>query len=75
MYLHEKRKKIAEKKAKKEEVRESKKGNREKVIAERVSNPHIVYGLGHNSLMLRINKQTMNKWINHKYEISIQSIE
>lgn len=31
---------------------------------ERQENKHIVYGLGHNSLLLRINRTTMNTWTN-----------
>lgn len=56
----------AEKKERAAEEREAKKGNRERIRAERDANPHIVYGLGHNSIHLRINTQTMNKWINIK---------
>lgn len=33
---------------------------------ERTENKHIVYGLGHNSLLLRINRRTMNTWTNLK---------
>lgn len=46
--------------------KEAKKGNRERIQAERSANPHIVYGLGHNSLHIRITSQIMNKWINVK---------
>lgn len=44
-----------------------KRENRDRIRAERESNSHITYGLGHNSLLLRINPQTINKWINMKY--------
>lgn len=57
----------AEKKHSKEVEKESKKGNRERIVAERHSNQHIVYGLGHNSPLLRVTSQTVNKWINSKY--------
>lgn len=47
--------------------RESKKGNRERILAEREANPHLSYGLGQNSLLIRVNTQTINKWITMKY--------
>ncbi|XP_031636208.1 mitochondrial ribonuclease P protein 1 homolog [Contarinia nasturtii] len=56
----------AEQKAKKQAAKEAKSGLREQVQATRASNPHIVYGVGHNSQFLRINNQLINKWINRK---------
>lgn len=56
----------AEKKELKEKERESKKGKRERILAERESNKHIVYGVGHNTLILRVNSQSINKWLNRK---------
>lgn len=49
-----------------EQNREAKKDNRERVLAERRAEKHIVYGLGHNSLHIRITSQIMNKWMNIK---------
>lgn len=46
--------------------KESKKGNQERIRAERDANPHLNYGLGHNSLLVRVNTQTINKWITMK---------
>lgn len=60
-----------EKKTKIQEGREAKKGNRERILAAREANSHIVYGVGHNTLLLRVNSQTINKWINMKYDYSI----
>lgn len=67
-FLLQKMQAKAEKKTRIQEERESKKGNREKILAEREANPHIVYGVGHNTLLLRINSQTINRWINMKYD-------
>lgn len=39
---------------------------RERILADRESNQHIVYGVGHNSILLRISPQTINKWLNMK---------
>lgn len=55
-----------EKKERAEQTREGKKGTRERVLAERTANEHIVYGVGHNTLLLRICRQTLNKWRNRK---------
>lgn len=60
-----------EKKTKIQVEREAKKGNRERILAAREANSHIVYGVGHNTLLLRVNSQTINKWINMKYDFSI----
>lgn len=61
---------LVESKAKWKEVvaeeRKAKIGTKERIQTERKTNQHIVYGLGHNSLMLRITKQTINKWYNRK---------
>lgn len=67
-YLLWKKQFKAEKKERTEKERESKKGRQEQILAERASNKHIVYGLGNNSLLLRINRQTLNEWRNRKYE-------
>lgn len=67
-YLLEKMKAKSEKKLWVQEQQGAKIGNREKILAERASNSHIVYGLGHNSLLLRVTNQTINKWINMKYD-------
>lgn len=55
-----------EKKERAEQVRDTKKGTRERILAERAANDHIVYGVGHNTLLLRICRQTLNKWRNRK---------
>lgn len=56
----------AEKKELKELRRQLKEGTHERIIADRESNQHIVYGVGHNSILLRISPQTINKWLNMK---------
>lgn len=66
-YLSCREEAIAEKREKKKAEQKSKEGNRERVRAEREANQHLVYGLGRNSLLLRINTQTMTKWMNMKY--------
>uniref|UniRef100_A0A1A9WYV7 RNA (guanine-9-)-methyltransferase domain-containing protein 1 n=1 Tax=Glossina brevipalpis TaxID=37001 RepID=A0A1A9WYV7_9MUSC len=38
----------------------------EKIRQERAENPHIVYGLGHVSMFLRIYDTTINHWMNHR---------
>lgn len=65
-YLLTRKQSKAEKKERAKEESEAKKGNRERIIAERAANTHIVYGIGHNSLLLRICRQTLNKWRNRK---------
>lgn len=65
-YLNIKADAKADKKSKKLEQVESKKSYHEQMKAERKANTHIVYGLGHNTLHLRINKQTINDWLNYK---------
>lgn len=56
----------SEKKERAVEERDTKKDHHERIIAERLANKHIVYGLGHSSLLLRICRQTLNKWRNRK---------
>lgn len=51
--------------AKLELKKESKKRG-EKERAENAENQHIIYRVGHNSLHLRISKQSINKWLNIK---------
>lgn len=58
----------AEQKAEKIAEHEGKVKQGIKIRAERAANSHIVYGVGHNSLILRVTKQTINKWINKKYD-------
>lgn len=65
-YLSDKVLTKEEKKQKVQEEREAKSGNREMVRAAREANPHLVYALGHNSLMLRVNRQNINRWLNMK---------
>lgn len=38
----------------------------EKVRQERAENPHIIYGLGHVSMFLRVYDSTINNWMNHR---------
>lgn len=65
-YLLQKKEAKAEKKERVALRSEASKDYRERVRAERAANEHIVYGLGHNSLLLRICRQTLNKWQNRK---------
>lgn len=65
-YLLVRKEAKAEKKERAEQRSEAKKDHRERVRAERAANEHIVYGLGHNSMLLRICQQTLNKWRNRK---------
>lgn len=65
-YLYRKQLAKIEKKERTKEEIETKKVTRERTIAERDASEHIVYGLGHNFLLLRINRQTLNKWRNRK---------
>lgn len=65
-FLQHKKQAKAEKKERAKEEIVLKEGTRERKIAEREANEHIVYGLGHNFLLLRINRQTLNKWRNRK---------
>lgn len=65
-YLLIRKRAKGEKKDRTEEIRAAKKGTRERILAERAANDHIVYGVGHNSLLLRICRQTLNKWRNRK---------
>lgn len=44
--------------------------NRTKMIEEREKNPHIYYGFGGDSLLLRIQPRTIAKWKNRKCESS-----
>lgn len=42
----------------------------DKLREERENNEHIIYGLGHVSMFLRIYDSTINHWMNHRYIIS-----
>lgn len=66
IYLKWKKQIKTEKLERAENKRDLKKENRERVLSERAANKHIVYGIGHNSLYLRICQQTLNKWRNRK---------
>lgn len=65
-YLLQKKEAKAEKKEVVEQRREAKKGTKERVRAERIANEHIVYAVGHNTLFLRVCRQTLNQWRNRK---------
>lgn len=64
--LLEKKEATAKKMKLREEKREANKGLRERIRAEREANPHIVYGLGHNSLHIRITNRVITKWLHSK---------
>lgn len=65
-YLLWKKEQKEEKKFRNQEEREAKKGNRERIHQERDVNQHMVYGLGHNSLHVRITGRTINKCLDRK---------
>lgn len=65
-FLHIKKLTKVERKERAKEEIEAKKEKHARVLAEREANEHFVYGLGHNCLLLRICRQTMNKWRNRK---------
>lgn len=65
-YLYRKKLSKVEKKERAKDQIEAKKEKHERTIAEREANEHIVYGLGNNSLLLRIGRQMINKWRNRK---------
>ncbi|XP_023291858.2 mitochondrial ribonuclease P protein 1 homolog [Lucilia cuprina] len=54
------------KQRKKEERAVASQERMEKVRQERAENPHIVYGLGHVSMFLRVYDSTINNWMNHR---------
>ncbi|XP_037805963.1 mitochondrial ribonuclease P protein 1 homolog [Lucilia sericata] len=54
------------KQRKKEERALASQERMEKVRQERAENPHIVYGLGHVSMFLRVYDSTINNWMNHR---------
>lgn len=54
------------KQRKKEERAAASQERLEKIRQERAENPHIVYGLGHVSMFLRIYDSTINHWMNHR---------
>lgn len=65
-YLQWKKQFKADKMERTKKERDIKQVNRERVLAERAANNHIVYGVGHTSLLLRICLRTLNKWRNRK---------
>lgn len=42
---------------------------RQIVVQKQKENPHIIYGLGHNFLLSRVNRQQMGKWMNLRCSI------
>lgn len=54
------------KQRKKEEKAAAAMDRMEKVRKERAENSHIIYGLGHVSMFLRIYDSTINHWMNHR---------
>lgn len=54
------------KQRKKEERAAASQERLKNVRQERAENPHIIYGLGHVSMFLRIYDSTINHWMNHR---------
>ncbi|KAM7343283.1 tRNA methyltransferase roswell [Cochliomyia hominivorax] len=54
------------KQRKKEEKAVASQERMEKIRQERAENSHIIYGLGHVSMFLRVYDSTINQWMNHR---------
>lgn len=65
-YLHSRKCFQMEQLEKQAQRKEDRKHVRQETIELRKNNPHINYGLGHNSMFPRITKHSINKWQNLK---------